>query len=169
MSNQKSNLFRENMTVFESISELPTYNFAFALGEFVSRNTSYLGKSVSIWTRPDVANSTSFALDCIPSLLIKLENLFGLEYPLTKLDVIAVPDKVPWKVGNLGLIIIPESSLLYEEGIALISDKVKIYRDLTRAFASLWLQNIAAPSSWDQNWVGEGLAKFLASYLMPVS
>lgn len=165
---KKSSSSRENTTVFEQMSNLSAYNMAFAVGEFVSRKTYYSGKVVNIWTRPDVANSTNFALKNIPKLLMRLENLFGLKYPLAKLDLIAVPDDIPLNVGNLGFIIISESSLLYDEKISRSTDTVKIYRDLTQVLASLWLQNIITPSSWDQNWVGEGLAKLLASYLIPV-
>lgn len=142
---------------------------AFAVGEFVSQSNVYLGRVVNIWTRPAGANVNNFALENIPKLLKKLEDLFGLKYPLEKLDLIAVPDNIPLKVGNLGLIIISESSLLYEKIISPFSEEIKIRRDLTQVLASLWLQNIIAPYSWDQDWIGEGLAKSIASSLIPVS
>lgn len=96
----------------------------------------------------------------------ELSQTFGVKYPSKKLDVIAVPNYVPDKMSHLGLIILPENSLFYDNKNSSITEELKITKSISHACASMWLQNIVTSSTWDQAWIGEGLARNLEYFAL---
>lgn len=86
--------------VYEQSLPMSTYLLAFVVSDF-SNKTS--GK-FSVWTRSDAARSAEYALDVGPKLLKFLEEFFGIDYPLPKIDMIALPDFTAGAMENWGLI-----------------------------------------------------------------
>lgn len=74
--------------IYQESVPMSTYLLAFVVSDFVNKSS---GK-FSVWTRSEAARSAEYALDIGPKLLKYLETFFGIDYPLPKVDMIALPD-----------------------------------------------------------------------------
>lgn len=79
---------------------MSTYLVCFTVTDFKSLKSG----NYSVWTRGDVIKSADLALSFVPKLLKFFENFFNIEYPLPKLDMIALPDFSAGAMENWGLI-----------------------------------------------------------------
>lgn len=79
---------------------MSTYLLAFVVSDFVKKSSGIF----SVWTRSEATRSAEYALDVGPKLLKYLETFFGLDYPLPKVDMIALPDFTAGAMENWGLI-----------------------------------------------------------------
>jgi len=85
---------------------MSTYLVGFAVTDFVGRvaNSSYTKPKFQVWAREDAINQTDYARDIGPRVLAYFEQYFGIEFPLPKLDMIAVADHRFSAMENWGLI-----------------------------------------------------------------
>lgn len=74
--------------VYEESLPMSTYLLAFVVSDFTNKTS---GK-FSVWTRQEAARSTEYALEVGPKLLDFLEEFFAIQYPLPKIDMVALPD-----------------------------------------------------------------------------
>lgn len=79
---------------------MSTYLLAFVVSDFVNKSADRF----SVWTQADAIRTASYALDVGPKLLTFLEGFFGIDYPLPKVDMIALPDFTAAAMENWGLI-----------------------------------------------------------------
>lgn len=153
----------EKIIAFKKMADISAHNFAFAiLKNFSSgRSDAPNGKMyITLNVRDEMRQFTTFANQKALELMNKSRQIFGVKYPLKKLDVVAVPDYVPDEISNLGLIVLPENSLLYDESNPSILEEIKVIKSISHAIVSMWLQNIVTPLTWDQAWISEGLVKY---------
>lgn len=83
--------------IYQESVTMSTYLLAFVVSDFVNKSS---GK-FSVWTRKDASRSAEYALDIGPKLLQFLETFFGIDYPLPKVDMIALPDFTAVRTNNL--------------------------------------------------------------------
>uniref|UniRef100_A0A8C4I990 Aminopeptidase n=1 Tax=Dicentrarchus labrax TaxID=13489 RepID=A0A8C4I990_DICLA len=98
---------------FEMTSvNMSTYLVAFIVGNFtpVSKNVSEI--LVSVYSVPEKKEHTDYALDAASKLLDFYNDFFEINFPLKKLDLIAIPDFLAGAMENWGLITFRETSLL---------------------------------------------------------
>lgn len=154
---------------FESISNISVHNFAFA----IMTDSMYPGNTwgdevlITAYTKPKMVEFVTHATDKVPGIMDAFSQIFDVEYPLKKVDLIAVADYVPHKISNLGLIVLPEYFLLYDKKNPSVLEDLKITKSISHAIASMWLQNIVTPATEDQAWVGEGLVKYYEYFVQP--
>ena len=81
------------------------YLVAFFVGKLDYREARTKdGTIVRIWARPEVFPQTKFALDIAPRVIEHLNTLLGIQEPLPKHDVLALPKFVANALENWGLI-----------------------------------------------------------------
>lgn len=85
---------------YEESLPMSTYLLCFTVTDFANLTNG----TFSVWARSDAIQSASFALSIGPQLLTFFENFFNLTYPLSKLDMIAIPDFSAGAMENWGLI-----------------------------------------------------------------
>ncbi|KAI9290715.1 aminopeptidase-like protein, partial [Neoconidiobolus thromboides FSU 785] len=90
--------------------------------------------------------------------------LFGQPYPISKLDLIAIPDFNIGAMENWGLVTFRTVCLLYEEGISSFDRCQKIANIVAHELAHQWFGNLVALEWWSQLWLKEGFATYIASY-----
>jgi aminopeptidase 2 len=84
---------------------------------------------------------------------------FAAEYPLPKLDLVAVPEFASGAMENWGLILFqPQKLLCRDERV--VADCV------LHEVAHQWLGNLVTPPGWNELWLKEGLAVWAAAYAM---
>lgn len=86
--------------IYQESVPMSTYLVAFVVSDFVSMKYDNFG----VWARSDAIKSAKYALDVGPKILKHLEKYFGTDYPLPKLDMIALPDFSAGAMENWGLI-----------------------------------------------------------------
>jgi aminopeptidase N len=80
---------------------MPTYLIAFIVSDFDVLNNE--SENFGVWARKEAIEQALYSLDVGPRLLHAIESFLGLEYPLPKLDVVAVPDFSSGAMENWGL------------------------------------------------------------------
>ena len=85
---------------------MSTYLVAFAVTDFESRqsNRSYSKPVFRVWARADAIEQSEFAREIGPKILTYFERYFNIDFPLPKLDMIALPDFGAGAMENWGLI-----------------------------------------------------------------
>ncbi|XP_048449540.1 girdin-like, partial [Rhincodon typus] len=81
----------------------------------LERENQQLQKMFRVWGRKEViqAGQGDYALEIVGKLLEFFANKFNISYPMTKMDLIAVPSFESGGMENWGLIIFREANLLY--------------------------------------------------------
>lgn len=79
--------------VYNTSVPMSTYLLAFVLSDFDYRETiSEGGTKIRIWARPDAMEDAEYALSITGRMLTYFEKYFKIDFPLNKLDQVAVPD-----------------------------------------------------------------------------
>nr|CAD7423764.1 unnamed protein product [Timema monikensis] len=92
---------------FEESKNMSTYLVAYIVCDFEYKSVMTEGKhpvEYRIWARPDAINQTDYALEVGPKILQYYEKYFDYDYPLPKMDMIALPDFNSGAMENWGLV-----------------------------------------------------------------
>ena len=156
---------------FAPTPKLPTYLLAFAVGPLDVVEAAPLPpggprqrpvpfRGVAARDRgPDLA----FALAHTPPLVADLERYFDREYPYAKLDVIAVPDFDSGAMENVGAITFREYLLLLDPHTAPEVQRRAFTNVMSHELAHQWFGNLVTMPWWDDLWLNEAFATWLAS------
>lgn len=82
---------------------MSTYLVAYSINDFEYRESKMnQGTLFRIWARRDAIDQVDYAKDIGPKVLKYFEKTFNVEYPLPKMDMIAIPDFSAGAMENWG-------------------------------------------------------------------
>ncbi|MDW8247040.1 MAG: M1 family metallopeptidase [Sandaracinaceae bacterium] len=154
---------------FARTPPLPTYLVAFAVGPFDVVEWGLIPpnrvRAHSVPLRGIAPQGRSkemgFALGQASRLLSTLEERIGVPYPFEKLDLVAVPDFASGAMENPGLITFRDTFLLLPERPGV--DKIRATTSvIAHELAHQWFGNLVTMPWWDELWLNEAFATFLA-------
>ncbi|KAG8511619.1 Leucyl-cystinyl aminopeptidase [Galemys pyrenaicus] len=135
---KKSSVLMEDGLIQDEFSEsvkMSTYLVAFIVGELKNMSQDLNGTLVSIYTVPEKIGQVHHALETTVKLLEFYQNYFEIQYPLKKLDLVAIPDFEAGAMENWGLLTFREETLLYDNSTSSVADRKLVTKVIAHELA----------------------------------
>jgi len=150
----------KQLSVFEPSVRMSTYLVCFVVGEFENVTTSLDDRPISVWTLPGKTEQGKFARDIAKDSLHYYEELFGIDFPIGKLDLIAIPDFAAGAMENWGLVTFRQVDLLLDSKTASEASRQRVAIVVAHELAHQWFGNLVTAHWWGALWLHEGFASY---------
>lgn len=147
--------------VFADTIEMSTYLVAMAVGDFeLTPEVDVDGVPVRVGYVPGRQDLTALAQKAAVHALSFLSDYFGIPYPASKLDHIAIPDFAAGAMENLGLVTYRETALLVPEE-ASQPERERVVTVVAHETAHMWFGDLVTMKWWEGTWLNEAFATFM--------
>jgi len=144
---------------FETTPRMSTYLVFFGVGDFETLQDP-VDPRVRALTLPGAQPHARFGLEFGRKALQFSEAYYGVPYPLSKMDLIAVPEFAFGAMENWGAITFRENLLLHHPGITSRAGEERICEVIAHEIAHQWFGNLVTPSDWKYLWLNESFATY---------
>ncbi|KAF4968813.1 hypothetical protein FSARC_3841 [Fusarium sarcochroum] len=144
---------------------MSTYLLAFIIGDLKSYETNNFRVPIRVWCTPDQnLDHAVFSAELGARTLEFYEQEFGSQYPLPKMDMVAIPDFAAGAMENWGLITYRVVDLLLDEKTSSAVTKKRVAEVVQHELAHQWFGNLVTMDFWDGLWLKEGFATWMSWY-----
>jgi aminopeptidase 2 len=150
---------------FNTSPLMSTYLLAFIIGELNYIETTNFRVPVRVYAPPnqDIEHGR-FSLELAAKTLKFYETTFDSEFPLPKMDMVAIPDFAAGAMENWGLITYRVVDLMFDEKTSGASTKERVAEVVQHELAHQWFGNLVTMDFWDGLWLNEGFATWMSWY-----
>jgi len=145
--------------VFKQTPQMSTYLVFFGVGEFDIQVDSQ-DPRVRAVTLPGQSDHAAYGLAFGRKALAFSEAYYGIDYPLTKMDLIAIPDFAFGAMENWGAITFRENLLLHYPDTTSKAGEERICEVTAHEIAHQWFGNLVTPADWKFLWLNESFATY---------
>ncbi|KAI9704105.1 MAG: Aminopeptidase 2 mitochondrial [Candelina mexicana] len=150
---------------FNTSPLMSTYLLAFIVGELNFVGTHEFRIPIRVFATPDKdIEQGRFSVELAARTLDFYEKAFDSEFPLPKMDMVAIPDFSAGAMENWGLITYRVVDVLFDEKTSGASTKQRIAEVVQHELAHQWFGNLVTMDFWDGLWLNEGFATWMSWY-----
>ena len=156
------------IVTFAPTPKMSTYLLAFIVGkfEFIETHSAGSGQAkskvkVRVFTTQGKKHQAKFALETAVKVLEFYEDYFGIKYPLSALDLIAIPDFASGAMENWGAVTYRETAILVDEELTSTANKQHVALVIAHELAHMWFGNLVTMEWWTYLWLNEGFASYI--------
>ena len=144
---------------FERTPNMSTYLVFFGVGEFefIQDPGEVLIRVAAI---PGKAEQGRYSLEFLRKALAFCEEYYGIKYPLSKLDLIAIADFAFGAMENWGAITFRENLVLHDPEKTSKAGEERMCVVIAHELAHQWFGNFVTPEDWKYLWLNESFATF---------
>jgi tricorn protease interacting factor F2/3 len=165
-----SNMPEKNQTIAhgrKSVSFFPTppmstYLLYMGAGDFDFIEEKSDNRTIRVYGVNGKSSQGKFALQFVSKALRFFEDYTNVEYPLPKLDLIAIPDFAAGAMENWGACTFREVLLYVDEKYTSVSTKKRVAEVIAHELWHQWSGNLVTMKWWDDLWLNEAFATYQA-------
>jgi len=147
---------------FQRTPIMSTYLLAFIVGEFdYIEDKDKNGVIIRCYSPLGKKELGRFALEVAVKTLPFYVDYFKIDYPLPKLDMIAIQDFAAGAMENWGLVTYRDTCILVDQANSSLVSKQTVAIVVGHELAHQWFGNIVTMEWWTHLWLNEGFASWI--------
>ncbi len=147
---------------FATTPPMSTYLLYMGAGDFDYIEQKKDGRVIRVYGVNGKSCQGAFALQFAADTLRFFEQYSGVQYPLPKLDLIAIPDFAAGAMENWGACTFREVLLYVDEITTSITVKKRVAEVIAHELWHQWSGNLVTMKWWDDLWLNEAFATYQA-------
>lgn len=143
--------------------------FGFVIGDFECVESTDANIPVRIFATRGDSSRASYALKVATNLFPRFVDIFGVDYPLDKFDLVALPFLSDWVMENWGMATVIRDSLLLDEATAAPSAKLQLRQLIAHQLTHQYIGNLITFDEYKWMWLVEAFATWVGNYVLSLA